>query len=160
MTKNELKDGMVVEVRKGYKYLVCGNMLIRDKGFVPMTDYCDDLKTTRNQEFDIIKVYEIVHCLDFNNLELLWERKDEHEPKVGDIYCSNDGEKCIIIEIDGDSNTVYPYLVMSIFKGIHESNVYSKSELKDYTYIGTDVNIASSFNLAFARLKDYNHEQI
>ena len=161
MTKKDLKERMVVETRNGNRYLVCGNSIIRDKGYCNFRDYDENLTILDFHELDIVKVYDVVSTLEEvtdPNLELLWERK-EHEPKVGDIYCSDGDEKLIIIKIDGSS--LYPYLAMNIYKDIYESDVYSKAELlEDYKYLGTDVNIASSFNLAFAKLKDYNHEQI
>ena len=156
MTKKDLKERMVVETREGNRYLVCGNSIIRNRGYCNLTDYNDNLLTNCFPSLDIIKVYDAVTTLEDitdPNLPLIWERK--HIPEVGDIYLDDaDGEKFIIIAID-DNDTIYPYITMNVCKNVYDSNTYSDSELKGYKFIGTDINIVNMFDDAFEALKDY-----
>ena len=153
MTKKDLKERMVVETREGNRYLVCGNSIIRDKGYCNLYDYSENL-TTEFSSLDIVKVYEEVGTLEEitdPNLPLLWERN--HTPEIGDIYFDeSDGEKFIIIS----KKTEYPYYItMNIYNNSPGSNIYSESELQNYDFIGTDTNTAKIFNRAFDTLKDY-----
>jgi hypothetical protein len=158
MTKKNLKERMVVETREGNRYLVCGNSMIRDKGFCSLSSYEENLLTIGGfSSLDIVKVYDTVNALEDitdPNLPLIWERK--HTPEIGDIYFDDvDGEKFIIIAIDND-DTMYPYITMNVYKNSYrDSNTYSESELQEYKFIGTDTNIAKMFNEAFEVLKDY-----
>ena len=56
MTKNDLKDGMVVEIRDMGKYLVLGESFLREGGYNLISSYKDDLKwgsgTYYNQRLD------------------------------------------------------------------------------------------------------------
>ena len=138
MTKDELKNGMVVEIRKGVKYLVSGDILVRDKGFVPLSEFNNDLTATQEQdEFDIVKVYDITHRLDFTDLTLLWERKEEHEPEIGDIYLNDDGDPMLVYNIE---DSVY-YHVLMIYIPYENSSrriedgTYLKSELNHYKFV-------------------------
>lgn len=157
MTKKDLKERMVVETREGNRYLVCGNTIIRNRGYCNLADYNDNLLFTNCfPSLDIIKVYDAVTTLEDitdPNLPLIWERK--HIPEVGDIYLDDaDGEKFIIVAID-EEDMMYPYMTMNILKNLGDSNTYSESELQDYEFIGTNINIVKMFNEAFAKLKDY-----
>ena len=158
MTKKDLKERMVVETRGGNRYLVCGNTMIRDKGYCNLSAYNDNLLTNCFPSLDIVKVYDTVTTLEDitdPNLNLIWERK--RTPQIGDIYFdSSDNEKFIIVAID-DSSTIYPYTTMNVHKSAYnnDSNTYSESELKNYMFIGTDTNIVKMFNEAFEALKDY-----
>ena len=156
MTKKDLKERMVVETREGNRYLVCGNSMIRDKGYCNLYDYNENLLCEEFPSLDIVKVYDVVTTLsDITDpkLHLIWER--EHTPQIGDIYFDDaDGEKFIIVAID--KNATYIYHTMNIYKDSHDGNVYSESELQDYyKFIGTDTNIVKMFNEAFEKLKDY-----
>lgn len=88
MKKSDLKDGMIVETREGFKYLKLGDRLIKGCSFIPINNYKENLIYASNYKvnildiFDIVKVYKSnTDCLSdiFNNnhLELLWERKEE-----------------------------------------------------------------------------------
>lgn len=153
MTKKDLKERMVVETREGNRYLVCGNSMIRDKGFCNFYDYTDNL-TSGFSSLDIVKVYDVVTTLEDitdPSLPLIWERK--HTPEIGDIYFDSfDDEKFIIVAID--KTATYPYTTMNIYKNSYESNTCSELELQNYKFIGTDANIAKRFYEAFAILKD------
>ena len=154
MTKKDLEERMVVETREGNRYLVCGNSIIRNRGYCNFSDYTENL-TSKFSQLDIVKVYDVVGTLEDMadpNLPLIWERK--RTPEVGDIYLDDtDGEKFIIIAID--KTATYPYTTMNIYKNSYESNIYTELELQDYKFIGTDANIAKRFYEAFAILKDY-----
>lgn len=155
MTKKDLKERMVVETREGNRYLVCGNSMIRNRGFCNFSDYTENL-TTSFPSFDIVKVYDVITELEditSSNLNLIWERK--HTPEIGDIYLDTvDGEKFIIVAID---HTLYhPYITMNLYnKNSYDSNTYDESELKNYKLIGNDTNIVRMFTDAFAILKVY-----
>ena len=155
MTKKDLKERMVVETREGNRYLVCGNSMIRDKGYCNLYDYEENLSCEEFSSLDIVKVYKEVRTLEDMtdpNLTLIWER--EHTPQIGDIYFDDaDGEKFIIVAIN--KNAPYCYNTMNIYKDSHDSSIYSESELQNYKFIGTDTNIVKMFNEAFAALEDY-----
>lgn len=60
MTKQDLKDGMVVEIRNLGKYLVLGESFLSDEGYNLISFHKDDLKWHSGDRFDIIKVYKVV----------------------------------------------------------------------------------------------------
>lgn len=75
MTKEDLKDGMIVEYRIGEKRLYANNKLYGEKFQIQFENfdksYQNDLKTKSGiKNFDIMKVYD-------NENSLLWERKEE-----------------------------------------------------------------------------------
>lgn len=84
MKKSDLKSGMVVETIEGYLYLVVGDILIRDVGYLNLSSYHDDLKHTVFRDFNIIKIYNYKlgrsfnRLLEYNNLELVWESKEQN----------------------------------------------------------------------------------
>lgn len=75
---------MVVEIRDGTRYLVCGDKLIRDGGYMELCDYTEDLLCTDDDpdydvsDFDIMVVYKEVCTLYAvtNTTNVLWERKE------------------------------------------------------------------------------------
>ena len=80
MTKSDLKNRMVVEVRNGKRYLVVDYLLMCDSGFLLLSDYDEDLMHNGDKDFDIVKVFDYVS--NFNNIkrcnDVVWERQ---EPK-------------------------------------------------------------------------------
>ncbi|MEM1973682.1 MAG: hypothetical protein QXN68_02710 [Thermoplasmata archaeon] len=71
---------MVVETRNGNRYLVFVDKIIRDNGWLRLSNYSDDLNDKDNEkEFDIVKVFDIVNRLDDvkTTTKLLWERKEK-----------------------------------------------------------------------------------
>ena len=83
MKKSDLKNGMIVEYRNGFRRLVVNDELIGDDGHLSLTEYNDDLKINElYRNLDIIKVYKYKlgwsfnRLLDDDNLELIWERKE------------------------------------------------------------------------------------
>lgn len=87
MTKNDLKDGMVVELRNGEKRLVLNGRISGFKTYLNISSYEDNLKNKEYEKFDIIGVYTTrVWWLNdiFNYLTPIWER-DESKIGLGDI---------------------------------------------------------------------------
>lgn len=90
MTKQELKNGMIVETRDGFKYLYCEGILMATIGWEDINNYNDNLiiKDRDFSYFDIIRVYKDkgAHALqnifkDYN-LSLIWERPET--PKLSE----------------------------------------------------------------------------
>lgn len=82
MKKNELKSGIIVEYRKGYKRLVVNDNLIGEDTYTSLSNFNDDLKHKTYNGFDIIKIYNYRFAGNFSqlledvNLNLIWERKE------------------------------------------------------------------------------------
>lgn len=76
-TKKDLKDGMVVETRDGCRYIVVGDRLLAEDGFLWLSEYDDALldcvSRRESSIFDIMKVFDVT-----NNLSPLY--KDKTEP--------------------------------------------------------------------------------
>lgn len=89
MTRDVLKDGMVCEQRNGNRYIWLNGMLRRIHTCCSGTGM--DLKDENGyEEFDIIRVYTTVgttlsKMLDYDNLTLIWERKELKEMTLEDI---------------------------------------------------------------------------
>lgn len=92
-TKADLRDGMVVEQRKGEMYLVLAEEVVRKCGYNEMNCYTDDLKCKGYTEGDIVKVYRITpeslgrieDVFIKSNLELIWERKEPKKMTVEEM---------------------------------------------------------------------------
>ena len=58
MTKSDLKDGMVVEIRNGNRYMVLKETFLRQFGYVYFSSFTDDLMSIfDHRDFDIVKVF-------------------------------------------------------------------------------------------------------
>lgn len=87
-TLNDIKDGMVIELRNSRRYVKINSRLINKNGWNNFYDYSVDTLSIDEHDisFDIMAVYEVdiknVSCLDDilnkENLIPIWERK---EPK-------------------------------------------------------------------------------
>ena len=89
MKKSELKNGMGLITRGGTKYIVLDEHLVRDKGWMPLRDYTEDLLCPdevfpdKETEWDIVAVYQVQKQGIFSWIagdadtfgKLLWERK-------------------------------------------------------------------------------------
>lgn len=84
MKKSELKQGMVVELRDGDRYLVRdreGEIVLSDHdGWLRLEEYSEDLKDDNYDELDIIKVYTtkaymLDSVFDDEYLTEIWSRK-------------------------------------------------------------------------------------
>lgn len=80
-TKADLKDGMIVEYRKGYRRLVINGYLIGKDSNYKLDNYHSDLKCSYS-DLDIMKVFKVRRIVilnelfDTENLELIWERDE------------------------------------------------------------------------------------
>lgn len=119
-TKSDLKNRMVVETREGCKCLVIDDRILSKTGFLWLnthTDktgafhqgYNDDLTMDSGANWDIVKVYEDVNCLNFDDdspfcsLSLLWKRDSIKEVTMAEVE-----EKfgCKVKIINGDNSGV------------------------------------------------------
>lgn len=95
-TKEDLKSGMWIECRNGYRYLLihakgelCG---YRDTGINPICNYANDL-TYKESKWDIVKVWHYDNPMstneaDFGVDKLVWKRnakKDQIKSKIDEI---------------------------------------------------------------------------
>lgn len=85
MTKSDLKDGMVVELRKGDKRLVLYTKLLSLNCYDNISSYTEDLKHKKYNDYDIVKIYKgQAYRIDeiFKNVSLIWERKEKSESEI------------------------------------------------------------------------------
>ena len=104
MTKSDLKNGMVVELRNGKRFLIVNDLgigkdsCINLDGFFGYDENLYDI--SRFSEFDITKIYKTVgntfRTL-FNNerLNLIWEREEKQELSNEDKQIIKKGLKII-----------------------------------------------------------------
>jgi hypothetical protein len=88
MKKSELKNGMVVELRDGRRYIVVGDELMCDIYFISFRSFDENLLAEYGlKEYDIMKIYNQVRSL--NEIEttkdLLWKRPKEVIYTEGEI---------------------------------------------------------------------------
>ena len=86
MKKQELENGMVVETRDKFRFLVIGDNLQGKDGYLKLQDYKDYMQFGNNHQpgyinldnFDIMKVYPNIFVItDYNVMQQpLWERKE------------------------------------------------------------------------------------
>lgn len=80
MKKEDLKNGMIVEVKTGRRYLVLNDEIIRVDGREPIKNYSDNLTHKNVSKYDIVKIYEFKNHYTltdiFNDyaLQLIWQR--------------------------------------------------------------------------------------
>lgn len=95
MKKSDLKDGMVVKLRDGDKFLVINNRLLNKEKWGYVGNYNDDLTDRCIRELDIMNVYNTNGlCLDDifcdEVLELVWERKEDTPvDKLSELFRNN-----------------------------------------------------------------------
>ena len=99
-TKDDLKDGMVVELKNGYRGIIIHNLIIGEDFYIQLSNYNDRLIANYNNPIvnglNIIKVYNALSYKGFKNyikdenLTLIWEReepvkmtKEEIEEELG-----------------------------------------------------------------------------
>jgi hypothetical protein len=93
-TKADLKDGMVVEQRNGWRGMVFGNRVLSGHGYNRLDNYSNTLEWGERY-YDICRVYApieygcgIQKYVDFiaegkdDEFELIWERKEKKEIKL------------------------------------------------------------------------------
>ena len=87
-TKNDLKNGMVVELEDNRLLLVMGDILIGDNCWSNISDYNDDFSGIGKHMLDIVRVYDVCeHPRYINNIfqylgEVIWERKKKKEVSI------------------------------------------------------------------------------
>lgn len=95
-TKDDLKVGMLVVVRCGYKYLVAKNdnegmFFTNEDGWTEYNTKHNDMRSTMCEDFDIIKVYSMpsknrdAFNYSTENRTLLFERKEPKELTMQEI---------------------------------------------------------------------------
>lgn len=93
-TLDMIKDGMVVEIRNGSRWLKVSDTLISTNGnYEPLKKYNNDLTHISNDEFDITKVFKIQStymCLptnlsSINNNAIIWQKKEPKEMTIAQI---------------------------------------------------------------------------
>lgn len=83
-TKADLKDGMVVEERRGVMGVVLKDRILYEDGWDSLVSWKEDLRSNSCDGFDIVKIYkiriesiyELSNILDIENLELIWQRTE------------------------------------------------------------------------------------
>ena len=106
----ELKEGMIIECRNGYRYLlrkICDELIASSNDVYMSLDYDEELNENKyfNKDFDVMKIYTsnaliLNNLFNDNYLECIWERK---EPKMSD-YKFKVGDKVKILKMDEWSN--------------------------------------------------------
>ena len=93
MKKSDLKNGMVVELRNGKRFLIVNNFGIGKDSCIYLYGsfaYDENLyDVIGDSTFDITKIYKTVGhtfktLFDNESLSLIWEREEKEEIKVGD----------------------------------------------------------------------------
>lgn len=94
-TKDDLKDGMVVEQRNGCRFFVIADRVVDELGYNKLEGYGNDLKYIQYKEnvFDIIKVFRIknrsvkslAEIFEDSCLDLIWERKETKKMTVEEM---------------------------------------------------------------------------
>lgn len=78
MNKSDLQNGMTVEFRNGQRGIVINNFITSLNGYRMLSAFQDDLKHKFNNNFDIIKIYNIHKAQSlqyiFSHLQLIWAR--------------------------------------------------------------------------------------
>ena len=85
MTKSDLKNGMVVELRNGKRFLIVNDLGIGKDSCINLDGffgYDENLNDKRYSEFDITKIYISSGCtfknlFDKERLSLIWEREEK-----------------------------------------------------------------------------------
>lgn len=54
---SDLKNGMVVEIRNGNRYLVLDNFLIRNKSRISLDSFNEDMTSKNNYDHDINEIF-------------------------------------------------------------------------------------------------------
>ena len=83
MEKRDLELGMVVQTERGNDYVVLGDRLIGEVGFIDLSEYDKGLNLKTHPsltEYDIMKVYAEIKSLKElrdGDMVLIWDRQKE-----------------------------------------------------------------------------------
>lgn len=119
-TKSDLKNRMVVETRSGRRYIFIDDRFLSKTGFlwldtlydnnhVHHQGFNDDLTMSSGANWDIVKVYKEVSCLNFDenspfcSLSLLWKRDSIKEVTMAEVEAKFG---CKVKIVNGDSSGV------------------------------------------------------
>ena len=161
-TKKDLKNGMVVETREGNRYMVVGDSLMRDVGYLPLSLYNDDLRENNNSQFDIMKVYDVQYHLNLNDNEYaLWERPNDRQIEIGDIFIDEDGDKLFIYNYKNYPSGITYYDAFIIFNIDNELNFmsdeYTEDALRKLTFVDNKPIFVEALD---ALMRGLNNEQV
>ena len=161
-TKKDLKNGMVVETREGNRYMVIGDRIMRDVGYIPLNLYTDDLREASNSQFDIMKVYDVQYHLNLNDNEYaLWERPNDRDIAIGDVFLSDDGCKLFVYNIEEYPNGATYYETFEVFNIGNElqfvDGEYTEENIKDFTFIENKPIYVEALH---ALMRGLNNEQV
>ena len=89
-TKSDLKNGMIVELRNGNRYMVVGTDLLGLNGYMGLCSYNKDLlkydSTSTDPDWDIVKVYKNIYHLDLKKANcIVWEREEVKEVTMAEV---------------------------------------------------------------------------
>lgn len=83
MNKDDLRTGMVVETRDGWRGIVLGKRIVSEKNHMSLSSLKSDLTCSGLENFDVMKIYkEPLQLKCFKDLgekefELIWEREEK-----------------------------------------------------------------------------------
>ena len=86
-TKDMLKDGMIIELRNGNRFIMINGCLVGKSTYCSLEWHRSDLTSQLDSNMDVVKVFEVktpctfISILD-NTGKLIWERKDVKEVTV------------------------------------------------------------------------------
>ena len=92
MEKRDLRIGMVVQTESGNDYVVLGDRLIGEVGFINLSEYDEGLKLKTHPSltgYDIMKVFSkgeiksLKELLDGDKV-LIWDRQKEEREAISD----------------------------------------------------------------------------
>ena len=122
--KEELYNGLVVELRNGSKYLFLNGVFMEDIHYTDIDYYDDELKHITNQNLDVMGIYttkgKSMKCLlsDFN-LNLVWKRAPYNELyKLFKNVCNEDTDRCVKFENCDECRASYIYEHKDIIKNM------------------------------------------
>lgn len=152
MKKSDLENGMIVEDRKGEKYIVIKKITNKSSNatgccdlflnicfgcFDVFDNFEEDLTNKNNNIFDIVKVYYLECCgSEKDELILLWERKDNISIirkqintlckfyKIKDSYISKEDDEYKILISLNEGVEVETYLSDETIEGKDECYIY------------------------------------
>lgn len=94
MTKEDLRDGMVIETNNDNRYLILDNATVgmRAEGFIDLDSFNNDLTCVVAKNYTIRKVYKptlvggLTRLLE-NPKNLIWQRPEEPQYYNGKVVC-------------------------------------------------------------------------
>ena len=115
MKKSDLKNGMVVELRNGKRFLIVNDLGIGKDSYINLDGYSgydenlNDISDAKT--FDITKIYKTIgytfkNLFDNERLSLIWEREEKQELSNEDKQIIKKGLKKIQEECKNHENCV------------------------------------------------------